>query len=97
MVGKSSRSGRNGKGTMNTSACWPTEEKTPKIQTRNHSAERNKKVPIVFGTSHMTNAVSKTGKGDSSGPQSVCSFSKQCNIGFAGVCGGLFGRIVGRF
>ena len=82
---------------MNTSACGPKEEKTPKIQTRNHSTERNKKVPKVFGTSHMTNAVSKTGKGDSSGPQSICAFSKRCDIGFAGVCGGLFSGIVGRF
>ena len=42
-------------------------------------------------------AVSETGKGDSSGPQFICAFSKRCNIGVAGVCGGLFGRIVGRF
>ena len=72
-------------------------KKTSKIQTRNRSTERNKKVPKVFGTSHTTNAISKTGKGDSSGPQSICAFSKRCDIGFAGVCGGLFGRIVGRF
>ena len=45
----------------------------------------------------MTNAISETGKGDSSGPQSICAFSKWCNIDIAGVCGGLFGRIVGRF
>ena len=59
---------------MNTSTRGPKEEKTPKIQTRNRSAERNKKIPKVFGTSHTTNAVSKTGKGDSSGPQSICAF-----------------------
>ena len=82
---------------MNTSACGPKEEKTPKIQTRNRSAKRNKKIPKVFGTSHTTNAVSKTGEGDSSGSQPICAFSKWCNIGFAGVCGGLFSRIVGRF
>ena len=82
---------------MNTSTRGPKEEKTPKIQARNCSTERNKKVPKVFGTSHTTNAVSKTGKGDSSGPQSICAFSEWCDIGFAGVCGGLFGRIVGRF
>ena len=82
---------------MNTSARGPKEEKTSKIQTRNHSAERNKKVPKVFGTSHTMNAVSKTGKRDSSGPQSICAFSKQCDIGFAGVCRGLFSGIVGRF
>ena len=46
---------------------------------------------------HMMNAVSKTGKGDNSGPQSVCVFSKQCDIGFAGVCRSLFSGIVGRF
>ena len=45
----------------------------------------------------MTNAVLKTGKGDSSGPQSVCAFSKRCDIGFTGVSGGLSGGIVGRF
>ena len=82
---------------MNTSARGPKEEKTPKIQARNCSTERNKKVPKVFGTSHTTNAVSKTGKGDSSGPQSICAFSKRCDIGFAGVCGSLFSGIVGRF
>ena len=41
----------------------------------------------------MTNAVSKTGGGDRSGSQSICAFSKRCNIGFAGVCGGLFGLL----
>ena len=35
------------------------------------------------------NAVSKTDKGDSSGPQSVCAFPKWRDIGFAGICGGL--------
>ena len=59
MVDKSPCSGRNGKGTMNTSARGPKEEKTSKIQTRNHSAEGNKKVPKVFRTSHMANAVFK--------------------------------------
>ena len=97
MVDKSPCSGRNGKGTTDTSARGPKEEKTSKIQTRDCSAERNKKIPKIFRTSHMTNAVSKTGKGDSSGPQSICAFSKRCDIGFAGVCGSLFGRIVGRF
>ena len=82
---------------MNTSACGPKEEKTPKVLTRNCSPERNKKVPKVVQTTHTTNAISKTGQGDSSGPQSVCAFSKQCDIGFAGVCGGLFSGIVGRF
>ena len=82
---------------MNTSTHGPKEEKTPKVQTRNYSTERNKKVPKVIGNTHMTNAVSKTGKGDISGPQSLCVFSKRCNIGFAGVCGGLFSGIVGRF
>ena len=43
------------------------------------------------------NAVSKTGKGDSSGPQSIYAFSKRCDIGFAGVSGGLSGGIIGRF
>ena len=82
---------------MNTSARGPKEEKTPKVLTRNCSAERNKKVPKVIRTTHTTNAVSKTGKRDSSGPQSVCAFSKRCDIGFAGVRGGLFSGIVGRF
>ena len=71
--------------------------KPRKKQTRNCSAERNKKVPKVVGITHTTNAVSKAGKRDSSGPQSVCTFSKWCDIGFAGVCGGLFSGIVGRF
>ena len=86
-----------GKGTTDTSASGPKEVKTPKIQTRNSSAQRNKKVPKVFGTSHTTNAISKTGKGDSSGPQSICAFPKRCDIGVAGVCGGLCSWIVGRF
>ena len=70
---------------MNTSARGPKEEKTPKIQTRNCSPERNKKVRKVIGITHMTNAVSKTGQGDSSSPQSVRAFPKRCDIGFAGV------------
>ena len=86
MIDKSPCSGRNWKGTTNTSACGSKKEKTPKVQTRNCSAERNKKVPKVVQTTHTTNAVSKTGKGDSSGPQSVCAFPKRCDIGFAGVC-----------
>ena len=45
----------------------------------------------------MTNAVSKTGKKDSSGPQSVCAFSKRCDIGFAGVSGGLLSGVARRF
>ena len=59
-------------------------------------ALRNKKVSKVIRTTHMTNVVSKTGKGDSPGPQSVCVFPKWCNIGFAGIRRGLFGGIVGR-
>ena len=82
---------------MNTSACGPKEEKTLKIQTRNCSPERNKKVPKVVGITHTMNAVSKTGQGDSSSPQSVRAFPKRCDIGFAGVHGGLFSGIVGRF
>ena len=53
---------------MNTSEHGPKEEKTPKIQTRNCSTKRNKKIPKVFRTSHMTNAVSKTGEGNSTDP-----------------------------
>ena len=45
----------------------------------------------------MTNAVSETGKGDSSGSQSIFAIPKQHNIGIAGICGGLSGGIVGRF
>ena len=45
----------------------------------------------------MTNAIPEIGKGDSSGPQSICAFPKRCNIGVTGVCGGLFNGIVGRF
>ena len=82
---------------MNTSARGSKEKKTPKVQTRNCSTERNKKIPKVVQTTHTKNAVSKTGKGDSSGPQSVCAFPKRCDIGFAGVCGGLSSGIVGRF
>ena len=43
------------------------------------------------------NAISKTGKGDSSGSQSVFAIPKWCNIGIAGICGGLPGGIIGRF
>ena len=45
----------------------------------------------------MTNAISKTGKGYSSGPQSICAFPKWRDIGFAGIRGGLSDGIVGRF
>ena len=45
----------------------------------------------------MMNAVSKTGKGDSSGSQSVFVLPKWCNIGIAGIHGGLPGGIIGRF
>ena len=45
----------------------------------------------------MTNAISKTGKGDSSGSQSILVLPKQCNIGIAGIHGGLPGGIIGRF
>ena len=45
----------------------------------------------------MTNAISKTGKGDSSGSQSVFALPKRHNIGIAGVCGGLPAGIIGRF
>ena len=71
--------------------------KSSKIQTRNCGIERNKKVSKVIQTTHMTNAVPKTGKGDSSGSQSVCAFPKWRDIGFAGIRGGLSGGIVGRF
>ena len=97
MVNKSPRSGRNWKGTTDTNACGPKEEESSKIQTRNCSIERNKEVPKVIGTTHTTNAVSKTGKGDSSGSQSVFALPKWCNIGIAGVYGGLPGGIIGRF
>ena len=43
------------------------------------------------------NAVSETGKGDSSGSQSIFVIPKWRNIGIAGICGGLSGGIVGRF
>ena len=65
--------------------------------TRNYSIERNKKVSKVIGTTHTTNAISKIGKGDSSGSQSIFALPKWCNIGIAGVCGGLPGGIIGRF
>ena len=68
MINKSPRSGRDWKGTTIANACGPKEEKDSKIQTRNCGIERNKKVSKVVGTTHMTNAISKTGKGDSSGP-----------------------------
>ena len=45
----------------------------------------------------MMKAVSKTGKGDSSGSQSVCAFPKWRDIGFAGIRRGLSGGIVGRW
>ena len=66
-------------------------------QTQVHVGQKKRKPQKVFGTSHTTNAISKTGEGDSSGPQSVCAFSKRCNIDFAGVCRSLFSGIVGRF
>ena len=43
------------------------------------------------------NAVSKTSQGDSSGSQSVLVIPKRCDIGIAGIRGGLSGGIVGRF
>ena len=43
------------------------------------------------------NAVSKTGKGDSSGSQSIFVLPKRHNIGIAGIRGGLPGGIIGRF
>ena len=97
MVNKSPRSGRNRKGTTDTNACGPKEEESSKIQTRNCGIERNKKVSKVIGTTYTMNAVSKTGKGDSSGSQSVCAFPKWHDIGFTGIRGGLPGGIVGRF
>ena len=45
----------------------------------------------------MMNAISKTGKGDSSGSQSVFAIPKWHNIGIAGIRGGLPGGIIGRF
>ena len=57
MVDKSPCSGWDRKGTTDTSARGPKEVKTLKIQTRNSSAERNKKVPKVFGTSYTTNVI----------------------------------------
>ena len=45
----------------------------------------------------MMNAISETGKGDSSGSQSVLAIPKRHNIGIAGNCRGLSGGIVGRF
>ena len=51
---------------MIANVCRPKEEESTKIQTRNYSVERNKKVSKVVGTTHMMTAISKTGKGDSS-------------------------------
>ena len=45
----------------------------------------------------MTNAISKTGKGDSSGSQSIFAIPKWRNIGIAGIRGGLPGGIIGKF
>ena len=45
----------------------------------------------------MTNPVSKTGKGDSSGSQSVFAIPKQRNIGITGIHGDLPGGTIGRF
>ena len=55
----------NGKGAANTSEHGPKEEKTPKIQAKNCGTKGNKKIPKVFRTSHTTNAISKTGEGNS--------------------------------
>ena len=68
-----------------------------KVQTKNCSIERNKKVSKVIRTTHTMNAVSETGKGDSSGSQSIFAIPKRRNIGIAGICGGLPGGIIGRF
>ena len=51
---------------MIANACGPKEEESAKIQTRNYSIEGNKKVSKVVRTTHKMNAISKTGKGDSS-------------------------------
>ena len=50
---------------MNTSACGPKEDETPKIQTGNCSFEKNKEVSKVFRPSHMENAISKIGERNS--------------------------------
>ena len=68
-----------------------------KVQTRNCGIEGNKKVSKVIRATHMTNAISETGKGDSSGSQSIFVIPEQRNIGIAGICRGLSGGIVGRF
>ena len=68
-----------------------------KVQTRNCGTEGNKKVSKVIRATHTTNAISKTGKGDSSGLQSVFAIPKRHNIGIAGIRGGLPGGIIGRF
>ena len=65
MINKSPRSGRDWKGTTIANACRPKEEKSTKIQTRNYSIEENE-VSKVVRTTHTTNAISKTDKGDSS-------------------------------
>ena len=68
-----------------------------KVQTRNCGTEGNKKVSKVIRATHTTNAVSETGKGDSSGSQSIFAIPEWRNIGIAGICRGLSGGIVGGF
>ena len=67
MVGQPPCSGRIWEGAQDTNVCWSKEEESVKVQTRNCGTEGNKKVSEVIRNTHTTNAVSETGKGNSSG------------------------------
>ena len=54
------------KGAVDTSVCGPKEEESSKIQTRNCGIEGNKKVSEALRITHKTNAISETGKRNSS-------------------------------
>ena len=71
MVVESSRSGWNGESAPSTSECERKEKKTPKIQARDYSTRRDQKIPKIFRTPHMVNAIPKAGEGNRTDLQSV--------------------------
>ena len=76
MVVESSRSGWNGESASNTSECEHKKKKMPKIQARDYSTKRDKKIPKIFRTPHMANAIPKAGEGNRTDLQSVLMIPK---------------------
>ena len=95
MVVESSRSGWDGESTPNTSECEHKEKKTLKIQARDYSTKRDKKITKIFRTPHTANAIPKAGEGNRTDLQSVLTIPEWCGFGSTGGCGSLLGRIAG--